>query len=243
MKMPRKKRWFRFSMRTMLVLTLAFGVWLGIKVREARQQKAAVEWVQQEDGAVVYKYQIDNLLQMRNRDSRIRSWLRSRLGPEFFETVDHVGLANRHISDLSQLTVLEDLSSLALIRVDCDDFTSLSEFSNLRSLQLTNVNIEDLSPLTSLTELRQLSVDGQFDDLTPLASLQNLEVLLMETSRVVDLSPLIRLVHLREVGLFSTPVAIGDLAELRQALPKCEIKTARPPQALGKQTADEQSQD
>ncbi|MHB8953312.1 MAG: hypothetical protein ACYC4U_10120 [Pirellulaceae bacterium] len=152
-----------------------------------------MKWVQQNDGAVVYKYQIDNLLQMRNRDSRIYSWLHSRLGVELFETVDHVGLANRHISDLSQLTVLKDLISLALIRVDCDDCSSLSELSNLRSLQLTNVNIEDLSPLTSLTELRQLSVYGQFDDVTPLASLQNLEVLLLEMPRVVDLTSLRRL--------------------------------------------------
>jgi len=57
-----KRRWFRFSLRTLLVLaTIAcagFG-WLGVKMQQARRQQQAVEKLEKLGARVVYDYQID----------------------------------------------------------------------------------------------------------------------------------------------------------------------------------------
>jgi hypothetical protein len=40
------RRWFQYSLRTLLVLMLVFGCgfgWLGMKVKQAREQREAVE--------------------------------------------------------------------------------------------------------------------------------------------------------------------------------------------------------
>jgi hypothetical protein len=37
------RRWLRFSLRTMLVVVTLLGVWLGVKVEQARRQKRAVD--------------------------------------------------------------------------------------------------------------------------------------------------------------------------------------------------------
>jgi len=38
-------RWFRFSLRTMFVVVTAFGLWLGLEVRDARQRADVLAWL------------------------------------------------------------------------------------------------------------------------------------------------------------------------------------------------------
>lgn len=50
-----RRRWFQFSLRTMLVLMLAFGCgfgWLGMKVKQAREQREAVKAIEKLGGRV-----------------------------------------------------------------------------------------------------------------------------------------------------------------------------------------------
>jgi len=49
-----KSRWFRFSLRTLLLLIAALCVWLGIQVNAARRQKDAVAAILNTGGAVHY---------------------------------------------------------------------------------------------------------------------------------------------------------------------------------------------
>ncbi len=60
MKRPRFKRLFRISLRTVFVLATVLCVWLGLKVREAKQQKEAVAWVEETRGNVSYDYEHDD---------------------------------------------------------------------------------------------------------------------------------------------------------------------------------------
>src|SRR5579863_4668922 len=57
-----RRRWFQFSLRTLLIgVTLAgcgFG-WLGVKVREARRQAAIVASITKRGAAVLYDYDFD----------------------------------------------------------------------------------------------------------------------------------------------------------------------------------------
>ena len=41
------RRWFRFSLRTFLVLVTLFGLWLGVQVKWIRDRHAALEWIRE----------------------------------------------------------------------------------------------------------------------------------------------------------------------------------------------------
>ena len=43
--MKPRRRWFRFSLRTLFVLLTLFGIWLGIQVKWVRDRQAARLWV------------------------------------------------------------------------------------------------------------------------------------------------------------------------------------------------------
>src|SRR6476659_4651164 len=53
-----KSRWFRFSLRTLLLLITALCVWLGIQVNAARRQREAVAAILKAGGRVHYDYEI-----------------------------------------------------------------------------------------------------------------------------------------------------------------------------------------
>ena len=56
------RRWLQFSLRTMLLLVLIASVplgWLGMKVREARQQWEAVRAIRMVEGVVEYDFERD----------------------------------------------------------------------------------------------------------------------------------------------------------------------------------------
>src|SRR5262245_63470489 len=93
-----KTRWFRFSLRTLLLLIAALCVWLGIQVNAAHRQKEAVAAITKAGGTVIYDYQN---LQLVDRagitwdDSRLPpgpAWLRQRIGDDYFRTVVDVSL-------------------------------------------------------------------------------------------------------------------------------------------------------
>ena len=46
----RKRRWFRFSLRTMLLATTMLCIWLGWKINAAREQRQAVAAVRELGG-------------------------------------------------------------------------------------------------------------------------------------------------------------------------------------------------
>jgi hypothetical protein len=50
-----RRRWFAFSLRTLLVGTTAFGCWLGIELRAVRERQAELLWAD-EHGCAVTAY-------------------------------------------------------------------------------------------------------------------------------------------------------------------------------------------
>ena len=49
-----KRRWYQFSLRTLLVVAPLLAVFLGVVVRRAEQQRRAVRAIQMLDGRVLY---------------------------------------------------------------------------------------------------------------------------------------------------------------------------------------------
>ncbi len=55
----RHRRWFRFSLRTILLFATALCLWLGMTVTQARQRERAVKAIEAAGGTVGYDYQYD----------------------------------------------------------------------------------------------------------------------------------------------------------------------------------------
>ena len=85
------RSWFQYSLRTLLIVAMLAGfgfAWLRLKVREARQQQAAVESIQKVGGCVSYDYEHDA------RGNSIPgaqlpgpAWLHAQLGADVFRSV------------------------------------------------------------------------------------------------------------------------------------------------------------
>ena len=54
-----KRRLLRFSLRAMLLVLTVFGVWLGVKVNRANNQRAVVAWLTENGGWVMYDWWFD----------------------------------------------------------------------------------------------------------------------------------------------------------------------------------------
>jgi hypothetical protein len=119
----KRRRWFRFSLRMLLVVVTALCVWMGFTVNEARRQKEAVEAILKTGGSVWYDYQampstsLAKLLASpqgtrklelglgmsskfdfdRNVVPSVPTWLRNQFGDDYFRTVNSVR-CNQHAS-------------------------------------------------------------------------------------------------------------------------------------------------
>ena len=84
----RKRRWFQFSLRTLLIFTLICAIpcaWLGHKIERKRQEREAVESLIKDGWSVVYDSQIDLSGKQYSSDKpRGPGWLRTVLGENFF---------------------------------------------------------------------------------------------------------------------------------------------------------------
>ena len=88
-----KRRFVRFSLRTLLLFMLVVCVALGWKVERTRKQRDTVAWVHQMGGSVVYDYEVDdNGRRVPNAEPPGRKWLRNLLGIDYFDDVVEVDL-------------------------------------------------------------------------------------------------------------------------------------------------------
>lgn len=193
-----KRRWFQFSLRTLLIIVTILAVgpggWLIYEQNQARRQKESAAQLRKV-GAEVYA---------------TPRWLWTLLEPDSPGTVVGVGLRYRKFSDVD----LIPLSSLAeLIWLDLNDtpvgdngLVHLAGLRRLKRLRLDETQVTDagLCHLSGLKELEQLNLyKTQISD----AGLANLAVL----------------TNLEELNLQRTQVTDEGVANLQKALPKCRI--------------------
>jgi len=140
----RRRRWFRYSLRTLLVVVTIFCVALGYWTHRANRQKAVVKWVQEHRGLVYYDFQYDD------KDKYIvdakppgPKWLREFLGKDYLATVVGVDFQNGWFLN-TEFRELKDIAPLA----------------KLGRLKYLNLNasgeVNDLTPLAGLTRLEEL---------------------------------------------------------------------------------------
>ncbi len=233
----RPRRWLRFSLRTLLLLTTGVCVYLGWLVSSARDQRLAVQAIEDQRGDVYYDFELDEEAELiDDAQPPGPAWLRERIDRHLIDNVAYVSFEYVGIQDVSSLTKLRklrkldldtakirDLRPLAgltrlewlfLANTPIHDISPLAELHDLRTLVLRNTQVSDLSALRELTELRQLYLqDSQVEDLKPLAGLTELEFLILDRTRVKDLSPLKDLNKLGWLSLVNTHVS--DITPLK----------------------------
>src|SRR5690349_9024205 len=74
-----KRRWLRYSLRTLLLLVTLFCVWLGIQVDRAHKQQHAVRELRRLGGRVLYDCRPDT-----DREPSGPAWLRKLIGQDYF---------------------------------------------------------------------------------------------------------------------------------------------------------------
>ena len=193
-----KRRWFQFSLRTLLAavtfLAIVPGGWLIYQKQQARRHMEAAA----------------NLRNLRAEVYARPQWLWTQLEPNSPGIIVGLSLRYRSVTDadLRPITALRELVWLSLNDTPVGDagLIHLSGLTGLERLRLDETQVTDagLTHLAGMPHLRQLNLyKTQITDagLVHLAGLANLE----------------------ELNLQRTQVTPGGVAELQKALPKCQI--------------------
>ncbi len=167
----RKLRWFQYSLRTLLVFVTLCAIpcsWLAVKIRKARDQRAAVDAVIELGGFVTYDYMLDQSgKQQPNAQPSGPAWLQNLLGTDFFNEVVRVNLDSTEVTDgrLEHLKGLTRLQWLNLFNTEITDagLEHLQAFTQLQRLELggaANVTDSGLEHLKNLPLLQGVFLGG-----------------------------------------------------------------------------------
>jgi hypothetical protein len=158
----RKRRWFQFSLRTLMIFTLICAIgaaWLAPKIERKRQEQNAVDAISRIGGAVSYD--------LYKSEPSGPVWLRNLLGENFFSEVVSVAfdwrpseLGDAELANLDRLTSLKDLN-IRGCNVTAAGMAHVKGLSQLvwLDLQRTNVSDSDLVNLKGLAKLQDLNLE------------------------------------------------------------------------------------
>jgi hypothetical protein len=204
----RKRRWFQFSLRSLLIFTAVCAVsagWLGRRIEQKRIERVAVEAIVRMGGRVAYDYERDSA------KPRGPEWLRGLLGEDFFTRivgVDLCGCATLTDAGLVNIKGMTQLQTLNLLFTTIGDagVDNIRGLSLLQSLDLTETQVTDAG-------------------LERLEGLTRLEDLRLGKTNITDAG----LVHLKGLGqlqtlyLWDTKVSDAGIEDLQKSLPTCKI--------------------
>ncbi|HEV3343955.1 MAG TPA: hypothetical protein VG125_26510 [Pirellulales bacterium] len=209
-KKPFAKRGFlQFGLRTLLFVTAAVSVWLGLYVDRARRQQEAVRAIRAAGGWIYYDFQEQprgsGKFDVRAR-SRLPKWLVDTLGEDFLFDAVEVNLVysydsgqrqdNKNLSGdlLPNVAALPKLKRLLLCHGQATD-EGLTHVGGLRDLEAlymweaSEVTDEGLAHLTGLHKLKHIHVgNSRITDksLAVLSQLPALEYLALQGNRFTD---------------------------------------------------------
>ena len=226
----RKRRWYQFSLRTLLIVTAVVAIacgWLGSKIDQKRRQRDAVATLAKlgDYAQTAYDFERND----RRKGPRGPAWLRSLLGENFFSEVvgaqfDLIQDAERADAGLACIGEFRKLETLTLFgtRVSDSSAANLSRLTNLRDLVLGKTGLTDngAACLRDMTKLERLELQTtNIDDagLRNLTDMDDLKVLALNGTMVGDpgMEYLANLRQLKELRLQGTKVTDAGLQHLK----------------------------
>ena len=191
-----RRRWFQYSLRTLLVLMLLACIgmgWFAVKMQQVKKERAAVAAIEGLGGwvtDVTYRYHPDG--------QRGRAWLRKWLGDDFFARPYEVRIPND--AAMEYLTGVRQLREL-----------------NLEGIQVTDAGLKNLKGLTQLLLLRIERAPVTDAGLEFLKGLARLQTLSLAGTQVTDagLEQLKELTQLLYLDLAGTQVTDAGLEHLK----------------------------
>ena len=231
------KRWFRFSLATLLVVFTALSIWLGWQSYLARRQKAAIDVIVAAEGIAIFDddSRISDT-QPANASSSPVTRMRKSIGEDFFREVKIVDFATNNgrrrdtkkpkVTDdsLAHLSGLTDLETLELGHnetVNDEALRHLSGLRNLKTLYLyhTPVRGTGLLHLVGLPKLASLSMSRASltdEGLEHIGKMSRLKWLRLDHTHITDagIAHLAGLNNLEDLSLAYTDVTDACLVEL-----------------------------
>lgn len=228
-----KRRWFRFSMRTLLIVMTLLCVGIGWKMNQVRNLRRAVAEAQRLGATISYFHELDATTSPAEPPGP--KWLRRIFGDDFFEEVDQIQIYNDQAND-DTLALIAKLPRIRSLIVRSNAFTdkglaSLAGASELETLELTSANVtasgyanlKGLRKLMSISFRKNPTVEDSW--LTEIAKLTQVHYLYLTCPQFTDAG----LVHLqtasglRELDLRGSGVTKEGVELLKTFLPKCKI--------------------
>ena len=191
----RRIRPLQLSVRAMMILVMALGVWLGWKTYWARVQRDAVEAITRAGGYVVYERDLRDPFRRQRAGSSGWNWLEDVIGIDFLS----------HVSDIAFDGSATDA-----------DLIQVGRLSRLERLSISSSRISDagLRHLRGLTSLRQLFLHSTAisdEALINLDGLARLQLLTLVDTKITDAGlPYLR--NLRCLQELDVPRGISDRA-------------------------------
>lgn len=245
---PRRNRWLRFRLTTMLVVVALLAIpiaWLAREWRASiREQNLARQLSERGYQGIQLggPYDSWDLGLMRGGQTWWRNLAGEVLGVRIVairgtpsDATDLTPLADLtnlqllwcrecQVEDLAPLTGLTTLECLYLHHLPVRDVSPLAGLTNLRSVWIHDTQVADVSALASLPRLRSLALDEKnVTDVAPLAALESLRDLSLDGAPISDIMPLAKLSGLKYLMLPNSPVKQEQVDAFRIASPNCEV--------------------
>ena len=164
---PIRRRWFQFSILSLLILMTFAAIVLQTVVVPARRQRDAVAKILELGGAVSFDYQ-----QSGAKEPSGPKWLRKLLGNEYFQKVRLVALHGSKFDKPENfetaMDIVERVSTVDSLALSCrtalDDshVAKIAKLPNLKNLYLYGDSLDDdaLALLVSLPNVKGLFLNG-----------------------------------------------------------------------------------
>lgn len=115
-----KRRWWQFSLASLLLLMTVLALFLGFWADSARRQKRTVQWIGERGGTMFYGY--EDPYSAAKADPPGPTWLREWLGIDYLDYVQFVSIENESVTDADLATLCKDLPRLSFLAVERPEY-------------------------------------------------------------------------------------------------------------------------
>jgi len=165
-----KRRWLRYSLRSLLVAVTIFCIWLGLRVRQAQRRHEAVAAIWATHAAISFDYQWVPGESGPNPDGQpsAPAWLRGLFGDDFFRYPALVWLKGDAVPDEFLGQYADVLSEVHVLGISSDNVTdkSLAIVAKISQLQFLELNCPNFTSagLRQLVPLKRLKGLSSYKD-------------------------------------------------------------------------------